>query len=148
MTSNGTILELAERARKEICAQPVGFWVDPGAGSASDRFQHSEPSPAQYADMAKRGGHCETLYTGTSVEQMIIHVARALLSTQDKIREATIEECAKVAEQHADQCDDTVIGRRTNQTARDIAAAIRSIHPSPNRSDKPDHLPPSTLKAE
>lgn len=38
------------------------------------------------------------------------------------------EACARVAESHADQCEDTWMGRRTNQTARNVAEAIRALN--------------------
>jgi hypothetical protein len=51
---------------------------------------------------------------------------KAALQAFARHRLASEQACARVAEDHADQCEDTSFGRRTNITARDIAAAIRS----------------------
>lgn len=42
---------------------PSGWLVDPGAGSAMDRVQRDEPDAVQKADIARRGGSYEPLYT-------------------------------------------------------------------------------------
>jgi len=66
-------------------------------------------SPEEYPDMAL-----------ITFEELRDFMARAAKAMQER--------CAKVAQEHADQCDDTAIGRRTNQTARNVADAIRALN--------------------
>jgi hypothetical protein len=44
-------------------AEPVAWRIDPGAGSACDRFQSVEPYGWQYAEVSARGGSITPLYT-------------------------------------------------------------------------------------
>ena len=42
--------------------EPVAWLIDPGAGSAVDRFQQVEPYAWQYDEVEKRGGSITPLY--------------------------------------------------------------------------------------
>lgn len=52
---------------------------------------------------------------------------RAIEKAIETIRRETLEEAARVADEADDQNDDTAMGRRRNETAREIAANIRAL---------------------
>jgi hypothetical protein len=74
----------AECAPRE--AQPVAYLVDPGAGSAVDKFQTNKPDYLQSVDIKRRGGSVTPLYAAPTPERADADTAGA--------REVALEEAA------------------------------------------------------
>jgi hypothetical protein len=124
----------AECAPRE--AQPVAYLVDPGAGSAVDKFQTNKPDYLQLVDIKRRGGSVTPLYAAPTPERADADTAGASEPTAGyyyaqgwDAAEARFKNAAGASQERADAGKDAALA----DEQRDQAAARWATAKTPIR---------------